>query len=138
MKKTILLRIVGCVLFLSLLLYPVNSTIHYNEGNIFNGSFTEPVEICYIIFYDGYFLRFTTYHEDRIDMSYDTFERVLKKKERKVKDIAIVIHNHQPGETQQFTDGDLYFLRRMRGDGFKGSFCLWYIGKIKCRRCKND
>ena len=138
MRRLILLRIIGCVLFISLMLFPANSLIHYGEGNIFTGAFKEPIEVMYIVFYDGCLIKFTTYHENRIDMPYETFRGIIEKKERKIEDVAIAIHNHQPGETRHFTKGDLYFLGRMRGDGFKGSFCLWYVGKIKCKRCEND
>lgn len=129
------MKVIGCVLFMSMLLFPSNLPIHIQYGNIFNGSFTEPVEICYAVLYDGYFIRFTTYHENTILMSYETFKKTIKKKGYEIRDIAILIHNHQPGQTRKFTRGDLYFLRRMRGDEFKGSFCLWYVGKvIRCKR----
>lgn len=129
------MRVIGCVLFMSMLLFPVNTIVHVQHGNIFNGSFIEPTEICYAIFYDGYFMRFTTYHENTIVMSYETFKETVEKKGYEVRDIAIIIHNHLPGQVRKFTRGDLYFLGRMRGDEFEGSFCLWYIEKvIRCKR----
>ena len=69
------MKVIGCVLFMSMLLFPSNLPIHIQYGNIFNGSFTEPVEVCYVVFYDGYFIRFTTYHIDTIIMSYETFKK---------------------------------------------------------------
>ncbi len=134
MKKTILLRIIGCILFLSLMLYPSNPTTYYAEGSVFNGLFTEPVEISYVIFWDGYMLKFTSYEENRIDLLYDDFKKVIESRGYKIEDIAIKIHNHIGGGFN-FSDGDLRFMRRMRYDGFEGSYCLKSpTGKIRYRR----
>ena len=129
------LRIVGCILFISLVLYPNNLPIHYSEGNIFMGLFKEPCEISYAIFYDGYIFKFTSYENHRVDLSYYQFKKILNKKERKVEDIAIKIHNHLPGGSYNFSDGDFRFMRAMREDGFEGSYCILTPGgKVKCQR----
>lgn len=138
MKKVTLLRIAGCILFLSLVLYPSNPSVHLAEGSIFNGLFTEPCEVSYVIFYDGYILKFTSYEEMRVDMLYATLKVIVEKRGRKIKDIAIKIHNHLPGGGYNFSDGDLRFMRAMRQDGFKGSYCLKLpTGKIKYKRDEN-
>lgn len=138
MKKTILLRIIGCILFLSLMLYPSNPSTYWAEGNIFNGYFTEPVEISYVVFWDGYILKFTSYEGWRVDLLYYYFKEIVEKRGRKIEDIAIKIHNHLPGGGYLFSPGDLKFMRAMRADGFEGSYCLKPpTGKVKVRREKN-
>ena len=135
MKRLMSLKIIGCILFLSLMLYPNNSLIHYSEGNIFTGFFTEPVEISYAVFYDGHIFKFTSYEDYRIDLIYGEFKALLNKKGRKVKDIAIKIHNHLPGGSWNFSDGDLKFMRAMREDGFEGGYCILTPGgKIRYQR----
>jgi len=135
MRKIILLRILGCILFLSLMLYPSNPTAYYAEGNVFHGLFTEPVEVSYVIFWDGYMLKFTSFEDNRVGLGYGRFKELVEAKGRKIEDIAIKIHNHIRGFN--FSDGDHKFRRTMRYDGFEGSYCLKPpTGKIKYRRDK--
>ena len=138
MKKTILLRIIGCILFISLMLYPNNSSVYWAEGDIFAGYFTEPCEISYVVFWDGYILKFTSYEDWRVNLSYYQFKEIVEEKGRKIEDIAIKIHNHLPGGSYRFSPGDLSFMRDMRRDGFEGSYCLRLpSGKIRVLRDKN-
>ena len=138
MKKTKLLRIFSCVLFLSLILYPGNLSVHYAEGSVWDGLFTEPCETSYVVFWDGDMYKFTSYEGERVDLQYSHFKEFLEIKGYEIKDIAIKIHNHLPGGSYIFSDGDLKFMRAMRHDGFEGSYCLKPpTGKIKVRRDKN-
>jgi len=138
MKKTILLRILGCVLFLSLMLYPINPQVHWSKGTVFQRCFTEPCEVSYAVFWDGYVLKFTSYEGERVDLFYYEFKEIIESTGRKIEDIAIKIHNHLPGGSYVLSDGDKKFMRAMRIDGFEGSYCLKPpTGKIKVRRDKN-
>jgi len=138
MKKTILLRIVSCVLFLSLVLYPSNLSVYWAEGDIFAGYFTEPCEVSYVVFWDGHILKFTSYEGWRVDLLYFQFKKVIEKEGRKIGDIAIKIHNHLSGGGYALSPGDLSFMRAMRRDGFEGSYCLKPpTGKIRVRRDKD-
>lgn len=138
MKKTMILRIFSCVLFLSLMLYPSNSPVHWSEGSIFTGVFTEPCEISYVVFWDGHVFKFTSYESWRVDMLYIHFKEALEARGRKIEDIAIKIHNHLPGGSYVLSGGDKKFMRAMRLDGFEGSYCLKPpTGKIKVQRDKN-
>jgi len=138
MKKTILLKIFSCILFLSLMLYPNNPSVYWAEGDIFKDHFTEPCETSYVVFWDGYILKLTSYEGERIDLFYYQFKEFIEERERKIKDIAIKIHNHLPGGSYTLSPGDLKFMRSMRHDGFEGSYCLKPpSGKIKVRRDKN-
>ena len=117
---------------------PNNPSVYWADGNVFNGYFTEPCETSYVVFWDGYVLKFSSYEGWRIDLPYYQLKEALEVKGRKVEDIAIKIHNHLPGGSSGFSRGDLRFMRAMRRDGFVGSYCLKPpVGKIRYRREKN-
>lgn len=136
-------RVLSCVLcvliaFTSVgLLHSNVSAIYWAEGNIFNGLFTEPCEISYVVFWDGYLLKFTSYENWRIGLSYGGFKEAIESKGRKMEDIAIKIHNHL--RSPVFSPGDFKFERWMREDGFVGSYCIRLpLGTIICRKDKNE
>ena len=130
--------ILALIVFPQELSCPSNPSVHWAEGDIFEGHFREPCEVSYVVFWDGYILKFTSYEGWRVDLPYYQFKEALETKGRKIEDIAIKIHNHLPGGGYRFSPQDLSFMMAMREDGFEGSYCLKPPGgKIKYRREKD-
>lgn len=133
MKKIILSSIIFCIC-----LSPMFSQAHIRNGqNIFEGLFTEPIEILYVISWDGRIYGFTTYNEISVKISYGVMKDFLKKNDIEISDIAIMAHNHF--RKLNFSDGDLRSWRYLILDGFRGSFCLYIrgINKVKYLRDEN-
>jgi len=75
--------------------------------NFFAPLFTDPVEKVYFIMKDGMLFKHTDCYENVIYMRIEELEKELKTSERayKIKDIAIVIHNHRTNK--YFTPEDI-------------------------------
>lgn len=93
--------------------------------NIFNGAFTEPFEIMYLVCYDGTAFKFTTNEADTVGVSVDFMLDIIEDKGQKAKNISIIIHNHWGNP--RFTNRDKkvywYFYRK----GFNGAFLLYVL-----------
>jgi len=92
--------------------------------------FTEPCEIVYFIMKDDMAFKDTNYNENLIYLKIEKLEERLKTSERnyKIKDIAIVIHNHR--KKKYFTPNDIRQYKVLKKHGFSGLFLLY------CHRTK--
>ena len=97
--------------------------------------FTELIEVVYIVMKDGRFFKQTSHYENEVYMGIADLERELKKHNYKIKDIAIVIHNHF--KTADFQDDDRKCYRGFKRRGFKGLFLL-YCHRTNKSYCLED
>lgn len=95
---------------------------------IFEGKFTEPIEILYLLTNDGTLYRVTSNHEDRINFEMSDLIRTLKKKGHEISDILIIIHNHPPNTPRDFSLKDIHSWYRFKDMGFTGNFYLYIQG----------
>jgi len=93
--------------------------------NSWQDLFSEPVERVYMMMKDGLVLNHTSHYGDKIYMSIEALETTLKKfnKNYRIKDIAIIIHNHF--KDFRFSPEDHKQYRRLKKHGFNGSFLLY-------------
>lgn len=93
--------------------------------NFWQKLFTEPVETIYIIMKDGTPFRYSSQNEIKIYMKIDELEKNLKTPEKsyKIKDIAIIIHNHFIND--EFTIDDRKQWRDLKKHGFDGLFLMY-------------
>jgi hypothetical protein len=83
---------------------------------------SEPIEVCYIIPYDGKkIIKVTSGMEDRVYFV-PSFKAIIEKKGYSLKDILIIIHSHLGPEG--FSGSDIILYRNLKRDGFKGVFLL--------------
>ena len=126
------------LIFVALVLTPASTIVYIGESNIFDGSFKQPFEILYLVFYNGDCLSFSTYQKSAIPISAGSLNYLLEGRNRKLEDVAIMVHNHLA--MPRFSDGNYIFLKRLRGLGFKGSFCIYVTssGRVVCDRLPNN
>jgi len=93
--------------------------------NPWQSLFTEPIETLYIIMEDRVAFKYSNQNEIEVRMTLGKLEKQLRTKERsyKIKDIAVIIHNHLKGCTFSPTDRKLHW--RLKKYGFKGLFLLY-------------
>jgi len=109
---------------LILLLIPLPGTEKEDVINDYWQSlFGDSIETLYIIMKDYTIFPYTSHYEDMIYMEIGRLEKALKKKGYKIKDIAIIIHNHLDDFRFSFLDHKQY--RRFKKYGFSGSFLLY-------------
>lgn len=87
--------------------------------------FTEPFESVYFIMKDGTRFRKTNNYEDRVYVDIKNLEKELKtsQKSYKIKDIAVIIHNHL--DNKEFAPDDFKQYRKFKKYGFNGRFLLY-------------
>ena len=114
--------VVGIVL---LIVLPTMAQLPGSKWNIFNGAFTEPFEIMYILYYDGDIYKFDTGHGDTIEIPFPAIVDIMESDGKKLSGIAMMIHNHwgQP----YFSDEDKKVYTYLKGKGFKGRFLLYCL-----------
>jgi len=116
------------ILFLVGFSYPPqgNVDIYVMEGRLnWKDSFREPFEILYMILYDSQMIGFTTQEEYRVNVDVVFIEGFLLLKEKKISDIAIMVHNHFPMPFFSWSNG--LFLKALKNKGFKGSFGVYHV-----------
>jgi len=94
--------------------------------NFWQKLFSDPVEIVYVIMKDGTPVNYTSHYEDKVYMSVGRLEETLKKFKKKnyrIKDVAILIHNHLT--SCKFSHEDRNQYRRLKKYGFNGLFLLY-------------
>lgn len=96
----------------------------YNEYPLFKKVFSEPFETLLLIFRDGTMITMTAQLENAIPISAWTIGEIIGKHDKKIKDIALAIHNHLIPVKESF--GNKYVYRRLKKRGFKGVFCIYY------------
>jgi len=90
--------------------------------------FPDPVERIYIIMKDGKAFKHTNYEERLVYVGAGILENILKKRGYKIKDIAIIIHNHR--FEKKFSPADWKFYNDLKRRSFNGYFLL-YCHKTK-------
>lgn len=85
--------------------------------------FPDPIERIYIIMEDGVSFKQTNHEERRINLTVGRLEEALKKTSYRIKDIAIIIHNHR--FEREFSESDWGFYRDLKKHGFNGRFLLY-------------
>jgi len=95
------------------------------DFNFFAPLFTEPVEKVYFIMKDGTLFEHTDCYENVIYMRMGELEKGLNTSEKsyKIKDIAIVIHNHRTNK--HFTPEDISQHEDLKRCGFNGLFMIY-------------
>lgn len=93
--------------------------------NFFAPLFTEPGEKVYFIMKDGILFEHTDCYENVIYMRIGELETGLSTSEKsyKIKDIAIVIHNHRTNK--RFTPEDISQHEDLKRYGFNGLFMIY-------------
>lgn len=93
--------------------------------NFFAPLFTEPIERVYFIMKDGTLFKDTDCYEKVIYMRIKDLEKGLNTPEKsyRIKDIAIVIHNHWTNK--HFTPADISQYEDLKKHGFNGLFMLY-------------
>ena len=118
MRTKILTLGLICLLMLGSVLYAKEKYI-----KSWQDYFPDPVERIYIIMKDGVAFKQTNYEERLIHLSVGILEKTLEKMSYKIKDIAIIIHNHR--FERQFSDGDWGFYRDLKRRDFEGLFLIY-------------
>ncbi len=113
----------GLIYFL--LLGSVLSAEKKRQINFWQSLFTEPCEIVYFIMKDGQPFRCSSGRVKSIHVPIEELKKKLKNEEKayKIKDIAIVIHNHRT--KRRFLPADWKFYRELKRRGFNGRFLLY-------------
>lgn len=105
---------------------------HFNFWQKF---FTEPVETIYIIMKDGTLFKYTNHEERLIHLGAGILEDTLKKRSYKIKDIAIIIHNHRL--EREFSESDWRLYRDLKRRSFDGLFLI-YCHRTNKTYCLED
>lgn len=97
------------------------------DFNRWQSLFTEPCEILYIIMDDWTTFPFSNQDENQVLLILGTLEKELRTPERdyKIKDIAVIIHNHFKSRKFSLADKKLYWRLKRKKYGFKGLFLLY-------------
>lgn len=131
MKKQWLLGVLIITIFCTPIhYYSYQDFTYVYRENIFDEKFTEPFESLYIVLYNGTEFRFTLKHVSKVVLPLDYLIRQLKKDNKDIKDVAIIIHNHF--RSPRFSLQDKVMLYQLRDMGYEGSFCIYFTptGKI--------
>lgn len=139
-KVAIVLTVGGIILliFISLIINAQVNIAYVTSGNIFNKSFTEPFEILYLVLYNGDWYGISTHDENKIAVDAHYIKRFLEKRGKKLEDVAIMAHNHFAAP--RLSDGNSLFMKKLRGLGFKGSYCIYVTSsrKVVCNRLPDN
>lgn len=95
--------------------------VYIKKFNLFEQIYKEPIETALLVFRNGDSYTFTTNEDSRTAISIDYLERIEKKK---IKDLALVVHNHWTPAPFSESNNRLYF--RLKRKGFKGLFGIYY------------
>jgi len=125
------------ILLLGLILIFLSLSLFASKNfNFFTPLFTDPVERVYFIMKDGMLFKHTDCYENVIYMRIEELEKELRTSERayKIKDIAIVIHNHRTNK--YFTPEDISQHKILKEYGFNGLFMIYchMTNKTYCLR----
>jgi len=94
--------------------------VRIGSGDLYKGWFTEPVEVFYMVFWNGLKTRITNYLDGGI---YFNLDKVVKESGFQYSDIMFVIHNHWFYPYPSDADKRTFFY--MRGKGFTGEFLIY-------------
>ncbi len=85
--------------------------------------FPDHLERAYVIMQDGATFPHTSQDDAMVDMSIGRLKEELKKMDRNIKDIAVVIHNHRMKKSFSREDWRQYYM--LKSYGFNGLFLLY-------------
>ncbi len=108
---------------------PIHAQLYMTKGNMFHMAFTEPFEIMYIVFYNGDMYGFTTHDANKVTVSINYIKDLLNKDGKKIKNIAIIIHNHFA--LPFFSERDIKTFYYLKRHGFEGAFLIYVQGTRK-------
>jgi len=110
------------LIFIVILLFTI--TLNASDRiNSWQDYFPDPVERIYIVMKGGLAFKKTNYEEHLVRMGAGILEETLKKKSYKIKDIAIIIHNHRI--ERKFSPADWKFYIDLKRRGFNGRFLIY-------------
>ena len=90
---------------------------------LFWNKFAEPIEMLYLLTNKGMLFKVSSYCETTVFVDFFSIEQELKKYKIKIKDIIVVIHNHQV--EKGFSNSDIRQYKKFKEKGFNGMFCIW-------------
>jgi len=110
-----------------LLLGPVLPVEKKDDFNRWQSLFTEPFETLYIIMEDRVAFKYSNQDENQVFLTLGKLEKQLRTSERdyKIKDIAVIIHNHLKDCKFSPRDRRLYWRLKNKKYGFRGLFLLY-------------
>ena len=113
--------------FLLILIDPVFSVEKKNDFNPWQSLFTEPFETLYIIMEDRVAFKYSNQDENQVFLTLGKLEKQLQTPEQnyKIKDIAVIIHNHFKDCKFSPRDRRLYWRLKHKKYGFRGLFLLY-------------
>ena len=97
--------------------------LYIQWSNIFENRFTEVVEVCYLVLYNGDICKLTSYEENSIEGNAWVIEEIVKSKGFELSYVAIIVHSHFA--SPRFSTTDKTTLRHLRSLGYGGSFLLY-------------
>jgi len=116
------MRITTLLLICSMLLVSAEKEAKVNP---WQSLFTEPIETLYIIMEDRVAFKYSNQNEIEVRMTLGKLEKQLRTSKRnyKIENIVVIIHNHLKGCTFSPTDHKLHW--RLKKYGFRGRFLLY-------------
>lgn len=132
-------------LLLLLFLLPAWTTNQETDVYVIRGQlhwktlFAEPFETLYIILLDEKcsIIGFTTLEENEVSISVSFLREFLKADGHEISDIIMVVHNHSFGSPFFSWDNGL-FLKKLRGEGFKGAFGVYHTPTDSIKWAKEE
>ena len=103
--------------------------LYVSEGNIFDGSFTVPVETMFVVCFDGHVYGLSTQEPNQVSVSPFYLKTFLEERGHTLKDVAIMMHNHFARPV--FSGADNNSLLKLRNYGFRGSFGIYITATKK-------
>ena len=118
-------RIVILGLIYLLMLGSAFSAEKRDDFNPWQSLFTEPIETLYIIMEDRVAFKYSNQNEIEVRMTLGKLEKQLRTSKRnyKIENIVVIIHNHLRGCT--FSPADKRLHWRLKKYGFRGRFLLY-------------
>lgn len=129
MKKTMLICLLGSILFINLYADVLSQKERDFFAVFFDGA---SHEIVIIRCYDSTAFIYTEEQEGSVFLRISWLKRKLEKYKKKMSDIKIIIHNHLPHRSlcRRFSPADRKQLQLLRNQGFTGLYALWVDGEI--------
>ena len=107
----------------------VLADVYITTDNMYADWFTDGVERCYLVLFNGTRMCFTSYDSDRIDAELDSMTTALENMGYTWKDVMLVIHNHF--SLPRFSDADNRTYWRINAKGFHGAFSIYLTSSGK-------
>lgn len=114
-----------CILFLLTASFsPIdNHYVYVSTTNIFQGVFTEPFEILYVLCENGDKFEFTTHDENAVRVTPQFLKEFLESKGQSLEAVVMMMHNHFA--TPKMSEKNIRFLYILRRLGYNGTFGVY-------------